>query len=108
MSDNTILTYAERMTEDMRGAIELAHLPGGVPSLEKELIEATTIEVTDIASLARVISFANAAFVIADLGIDGVLAPWCREVGVKLLRSAMVGLSVIEADREPRPTAGLN
>lgn len=108
MSDAKILTYADKMTEDVRGAIELAHLPGGVSSLEKELIEATSIGVTDIASLARVISFANAAFVVADLGIDGVLAPWCRQTGGQLLRRAMEGLSVIEAQSEPRPAAGLN
>lgn len=52
--------------------------------------------------------YSNVAFVLADAGIDGIATPWCREIGGQMLRYAMEGLSVIEADREPRPTGGLN
>lgn len=108
MSDYSILTYAEQLTEDMRGAVELAHLPTGPRALESELIAATTADIPNVATVARLVSMAHAAFVVADAGIDGIAAPWYREIGLRLLRRSMEGLSVIEADREPRPATGLN
>jgi hypothetical protein len=96
------------MMEDMRSAVELAHLPTGPHALERELLDAETTDVADIATVARLLSMANAAFVVADAGIDGIAAPWYREIGLRLLRRSMEGLNVIEAHREPRPAAGLN
>jgi len=58
--------------------------------------------------LADLISLAHAAFVVADAGIEGIAGPWYHEIGLRLLRRSMDAMTVIEADREPRPSAGLN
>jgi hypothetical protein len=107
MNENSILTYAERMIEDMRGAVQLAHLPTGPQALERELLDAEMADVADIATVAHLLSMANAAFVVADAGIDGIVAPWYRDIGLRLLRQAVGGLNVVEAVQQ-RPGVGLN
>lgn len=104
---NSVLTYSERMTEDMRSAIELAVLPAGPQEVERELIEATTADVADIAGVARLISMAHTAISVADAGIDGIAAPWYREIAKRLMHRAAEGLTMVEAIEQRRAT-GLN
>lgn len=108
MNGNTISPYTNKILNDMRLAVETVHLPGGEADFQRGLLAAENAGANDIASLAGLISTAHAALVVADAGIDGVTAPWYREMGQRLLRRSMDALALIEADREPRPVAGLN
>lgn len=108
MTEATISTYADQMLNDMRAAVELVHLPGGLRDFECDLLAAESANVSNIAALARLISLAHAAFVVADAGVEGVPAPWYRHIGQRLLHRSMDALAVIEAYREPRPLGGLN
>lgn len=83
-------------------------LPGGEADFQRELLAAVQSDANDIASLAHLISMANAAFAVADAGIDGSFAPWYRDMGQRLLRRSMDVLALIEADQEPRSVGGLN
>ncbi|MGM4915899.1 hypothetical protein [Tardiphaga sp. 813_E8_N1_3] len=100
MSENTIRTYAELLLNDQRCAVNLVYLPGGARDFERDLIAATTAEVSDAAGLAQLVSLAHAAFVVADTGAEGVAPPWYREIGLRLLRRSMDAMTVIQADRE--------
>jgi hypothetical protein len=105
----TIKTRAEQMTDDMRGAIELMHLPGGPAQFQRIIAEAEGAEVADFDGIAHLISIANACLAVVDAGVaEQTFVPWYQDKARNLLAKAMGGLAVAEAMREPKPAASLN
>ena len=108
MSSRKIKPRQQAMHEDMEGAISTVVWPGGQANFQKLLMEAEQRQTTTIDDLARLISLANAALAVASSGVDIIGGPWYHEMAQRLLRRSMDVLAVIEADRQPRPAAGLN
>ncbi|MEH2574429.1 hypothetical protein [Bradyrhizobium sp. AZCC 1708] len=109
MSSSSIKTRAQHMMDDVEAAIaETNLLPGGSARFQNTLLEAEQRDVRTVDDLAKLISLANAALAVAGSGTDVLGGPWYHEMAQRLLRRSMDALAVIEADRWPRPAAGLN
>jgi hypothetical protein len=102
MSSSNIKTRQQAMLEDMERTINMVLMPGGSQHIQKLLMEAEQHQTTNIDGLARLISLANAALVVASSDVDDLFSPWYRDMAQRLLRRSMDALAVIEADQQPR------
>ncbi len=100
-SDSQVRTRRQIMRDTVESAVHLVRaVPCGAHQFQSRIIEAEQERATNIAAAAYLISTAQAALVISNIGADSLFASWYQEKAQRLLERAIDVLAVAEADLE--------